>query len=165
MPFLNFENRHFADGEKTQILQTIAQLQSALEPKSANLEVAERQQYGSINEQNKLLVNKSKDYRQNQPNLSSPDVDWDEFDADFADRSFLESVINSLVEMVRGMENAKILHDWDNYQAALRDYSYTQYKNAAGAIGYNTKENEMKQFFPRNAGSGTPPQGGPTPTV
>lgn len=54
------------------------------------------------------------------------------------------------------MENAKILHDWDNYQAALVDYSYTQYKNNSGATGYSTKETELKQFFNRTGTSNSP---------
>ena len=60
------------------------------------------------------------------------------------------------------MENAKILHDWDNYQAALVDYNYTQYKNNSGATGYATKETELKQFFNR---TGTTKTDNPTNDV
>ena len=149
MPFLNQESRHFTAEESTAIQNALTALQTALTPKLANLTPEERQQYGSVNEYNKLVINKVKDYRESQPNLSSPDIDWAEYLEDHNSRSFLQGSIEQLAELLRGMENAKILHDWDNYQAALIDYKYTQYKNNTGASGYNTKETELKQFFNR----------------
>jgi patatin-like phospholipase/acyl hydrolase len=158
MPFLNQENRHFTDAEKTSIQAALTALTTALTPKLANLTAEERQQYGSVNEQNKLIINKVKDYKEAQPILSSPDIDWIEFVADYQTRSFLQSSIEQLAELLRGMENAKILHDWDNYQAALVDYSFTQYKNGTGATGFATKEQELKQFFSRTGTTKTPTQ-------
>lgn len=155
MPFLNFNNRHFTEQERTDFLAALANLQNTVSNKLANLTTDERQQYGSINEQNKLVVNKVKDYRDSQPQLSSPDVDWDEFANDYATRSILESSIEVLKELMRGLENAKILHDWDNYQAALSDYEYTKYKDSVGATGYHTKSLEIKQFFNRSSGGNT----------
>lgn len=149
MPFLNQESCHFTTEEATAIQNALTTLQTALTPKLANLTPEERQQFGSVNEQNKLIINKVKDYRDNQPNLSSPDIDWAEYIEDYNSRSFLQTSIEQLAELMRGMENAKILHDWDNYQAALIDYKYTQYKNNSGATGYVTKETELKQFFNR----------------
>ena len=151
MPFLNQESRPFTDAEKTTIKGTVNTLITALKPNLANLSAEERQRFGSVNEQNKLIINKVKDYKDSQPALSTPDVDWEEFEADYQTRSLLQANIEQLVELVRGMENAKILHDWDNYQAALVDYNYTQYKNGSGASGYATKEQELKQFFNRTS--------------
>lgn len=149
MPFLNFDSRHLSEAEKTAIQNALQVLETALAPKLANLSAQERQQYGSVNEQNKLIINKVKDYRETQPNLSSPDLDWNEYLQDHDSRAFLQNQAERLTELLRGMENAKILHDWDNYQAALVDYGYTQYKNSSGATGYSTKETELKQFFNR----------------
>ena len=162
MPFLNFDSRHFSTAEKTAIQEALAVLEIALTPKLANLNPQERQQYGSVNEQNKGIINKVKDYRETQPNLSSPDVDWNEYLQDHDSRAFLQNQAERLTELARGMENAKILHDWDNYQAALVDYSYTQYKNNSGATGYATKETELKQFFNR---TGTTKTDNPTNDV
>ena len=162
MPFLNFDSRHFSAAEKTAIQEALAVVETALAPKLANLNPQERQQYGSVNEQNKGIINKVKDYRETQPNLSSPDVDWNEYLQDHDSRAFLQNQAERLTELVRGMENAKILHDWDNYQAALVDYNYTQYKNNSGATGYATKETELKQFFNR---TGTTKTDNPTNDV
>ncbi|WP_251832286.1 hypothetical protein [Kaistella pullorum] len=57
------------------------------------------------------------------------------------------------------VKNAKILHDYDNYQTTLEDYAYTSYKAGSQAPGYETKMTELKQFFSRRSGKGTPPEG------
>lgn len=147
MPFTNFDNRHFSTAEKTSVNNALAALEAALTPKLANLSAEERQQYGSVNEQNKLIINKVKDFRESQPNLSSPDVDWTEFMNDFDSRAFLQSNIQRLQSLMDGLNNAKILHDWDNYQASLSDYDYAKYKVTTQAVGYETKIDEMSQFF------------------
>ena len=49
--------------------------------------------------------------------------------------------------MIDGLNNAKILHDLDNYQASLTDYDYAKYKASTQAVGYQTKVNELTQFF------------------
>ncbi|WP_144282067.1 hypothetical protein [Chryseobacterium echinoideorum] len=76
MPFLNFESRHFSEAEKAAISTALQDLQTALSGKVATLTVV------SINEQNKQIVNKMKDYRDSDPQLSSPEVDWEEFGKD-----------------------------------------------------------------------------------
>lgn len=88
-----------------------------------------------------------KDFRDAQPNLSSPDVDWDEFQNDFDTRAYLQIVIQRIESLVDGLNNAKILHDWDNYQAAMDDYQFSKYKTGTSATGYRVKTDEIGQFF------------------
>ena len=147
MPFTNLENRHFSAAEKADINTAITNIETAVANKLTNLSGEERQKYGSINEQNKLIVNKVKDFRDSQPTLSSPDIDWTEYANDFDSRSFLQNIIVRLQSMIDGLSNSKILHDYDNYQAALTDYDYTKYKVSTGATGYQTKLDELSQFF------------------
>jgi hypothetical protein len=147
MPFTNFDSRHFTAAEKTAVNTALTSLETALQPKTANLSAEERQQYGSVNEQNKLIINKVKDFRDSQPALSSPDVDWTEFANDHDTRAYLQATIQRLQSLIDGMNNAKILHDWDNYQAALTDYDFAKYKISTNATGYQTKVNELAQFF------------------
>lgn len=156
MPFTNFDARHFSATEKTAINTAVTSLETALIAKLANLTPEERQQYGSVNEQNKLIINKVKDYRDSQPALSSPDVDWVEFANDHDTRSYLQNLIQRLQSLLDGLSNAKILHDWDNYQASLSDYEFAKYKNGTNAVGYETKVNELKQFFNRSGETNTP---------
>lgn len=156
MPFTNFDARHFSATEKTAINTAVTSLETALIAKLANLTPEERQQYGSVNEQNKLIINKVKDYRDSQPALSSPDVDWVEFANDHDTRSYLQNLIQRLQSLLDGLSNAKVLHDWDNYQASLSDYEFAKYKNGTNAVGYETKVNELKQFFNRSGETNSP---------
>lgn len=147
MPFTNLDNRHFDASEKSNINKSIDDLEAALTSKLANLSAEERQKYGSVNEQNKLIINKVKDYNDTQPALSSLDIDWDEFNNDFDTRTFLQNTIQRLQGLLIGMENAKILHDYDNYTAALTDYDYAKYKASTQALGFQPKVDELAQFF------------------
>jgi hypothetical protein len=157
MPLTNLNSAHLTEAEVTAAQNALTELENALAIITVQLTPEDRQKYGSINEQNKLLVNKVKDFRQSNPNLSVSDVDWDEFDKDFASRNVFESLLNRLNALVIKLQGAKILHDYDNYQAALDDYAYTTYRAATGADGYENKYNELKQFFGRTTKNFNPP--------
>jgi len=161
MPLTNLNSAHLTEAEVTAAQNALTELENALAIITVQLTPEDRQKYGSINEQNKLLVNKVKDFRQSNPNLSVSDVDWDEFDKDFASRNVFESLINRLNALVIKLQGAKILHDYDNYQAALDDYAYTTYRAATGADGYENKYNELKQFFGRTTKNFNPPPPNP----
>ncbi len=151
MALTNMNGKHFTADERTAILDSLMALENALAPSLVNLTAQERQQFGSVNEQNKLIINKVKDYHNTKPELSSPDIDWTEFENDYQSREFIQDINQRLQTLYEGLQSAKILHDWDNYQAALTDYGYTQYKKGTGAVGYDAKINELKQFFSRSA--------------
>jgi hypothetical protein len=156
MPLNDLIQSHFTADEVAQVDALIQQIKDIILPKSKNLTAEENVKYGSINEKNKLLVNKVLDYRNAQPDLSSPDVDWTEYQNDHFDRQFLQSRSEALGGLVEIMNETKILHDYDNYQNALTDYSYTKYKDETMAgQGFTTKHTELKQFFP-NTGNSTP---------
>lgn len=161
MPLTNLNSAHLTEAQVTAAQNALTELENALAIITVQLTPEDRQKYGSINEQNKLLVNKVKDFRQSNPNLSVSDVDWDEFDKDFASRNLFESLINRLNALVIKLQGAKILHDYDNYQAALDDYAYTTYRAATGADGYENKYNELKQFFGRTTKNFNPPTPNP----
>lgn len=149
MPITDLIQMHFTASEMDQADALINQLRDLLQPKTKNLTADEIAQYASINEKNKLFVNKVLDYHEAQPQLSSPDVDWAEYTADHLDRRFLQSRIEALQGIIEMMDETRILHDYDNYQNALTDYRYTKYKDETdGGQGYTEKHRELKQFFP-----------------
>ena len=157
MPFNDLIQNHFDTVDITAVNDGLTAVEAAITAKCRNLSPEERQTYGSINEQNKLLVNKVRDYNNSQPNMSSPDVDWKEFDSDYKDREFIEATLLRIQTLVEMLNDTKILHDHDNYQNSLLDYKYAKYKaDTDGAGGFNTKIDEIKQFFP-NTGSTTAP--------
>lgn len=151
MPFTDLIQKHLTTAEKTQVDTLLSQIEAIILPKSQNLSAEERSKYGSINEQNKLFVNKIRDYLQTEPSLASPDVNWVEYEADYQDRSFLDTRINRMVSIIQTMTDAKILHDYDNYRNALMDYRFTKYKDETGIPGFEIKHNECKQFFPNSS--------------
>ncbi len=158
----NIIETQLAAADRTAISDAINNLETALKGKTGTLTEDERKRYGSVNEQNKLVVNKARDYRQNQPGLSAPDVDWNEFEADYQARVFIENSINRLKAVVHDLESTKIMHDYDNLQDALKDYSYSQYKKGAGEDGYDAKVDEFKQFFAKSK-KNNPPAGDSNP--
>lgn len=157
MPFYDVVQQHFNSDDLKAIDQSIDALEKALENKTQNLTPDERKRYGSINEVNKLFVNKVYDFSQTEPVNCSPDVDWNEFAADYEDRALLETRLTRLRSLVDRMENAKILHDYDNFQNALVDYSFTQYKKDTKAEGFAKKYEALRQFFPRQGSSAEAP--------
>ena len=157
MPITNLNNTHLTTPQVTTATTALAALETALAVVNINLSAEDRQRYGSINEQNKLLVNKTMDYHNSQPALQTPHVNWEEFANDYASRNNMENMIARLESLTTRLKNAKILHDYDNYQAALADYAYTNFMAGTGTTGYETKMNDMKQFFSRTTAPTTPP--------
>lgn len=148
MPINNLTDQHFSPADMHTIRTLLDSLHNAISPKTRNLSPAERQEYGSINEQNKLVVHKVRDYRQQQPALSSPQIDWNEFEADFADRNFLEELLSRIRNLLDMTSDCKILHDHDVYKTALNDYQYTRYMAGTEAPGYDVKMDDIRRLFP-----------------
>lgn len=150
----NIISTKLSAADRTAISDLITDLETKIEGKTGILDAAERLRYGSVNEQNKLVVNKAWEYRQNQPGMSAPGIDWTEFESDYETRAFLENCINRLTAVVHDLESTKIMHDYDNFQDALNDYGYSQYQDGAGEPGYAAKVAEFKQFFKKTKAGG-----------
>ena len=160
MPINNLNNFHLTAAKKNAIQTAISSLENELSDLSVTLTPQERQLYGSVNEQHKLFINKDWDYRHNSPELSSPDGDWEEFEKDKDSRSFYEGITYRIDAIALLLKNTKILHDYDNYQAALDDYAYCNYKAGAHKPGFETKRDELKQFFLPRAKKNRPTENG-----
>jgi len=163
MSLSNLSDLHFTAADISAIRSALSNIESVLSPKSRNLSPEQRRKLGRIREQNKLFINKVRDFREQQPALSSPDVDWNEFEADYQDRNFLEEVLNMLNTLGELAGDAKILHDHDVYQAALTDYNYTKYKKTTDKGAYDAKFQAIRHFFPGAGSRSTeaPPDNGP----
>ncbi len=149
MPITNLGRLHLTAAQITAVDNALGAIETVLLTVTQNLDTDERVRYGSINETHKLLVNKVRDYRNVQPSLSTGDVDWTEFEADYQDRVFADTRLERFNTLARMLSDFKIIHDFDNYQDALTDYDYTKYKSATKAPGFTEKADELKQFFPK----------------
>ena len=155
MAINNLGVNHLTPQQKTDIDNALSVIENSLTGSTQNLSAEERQKYGSVNETNKLFVNKCREYQQTQANLATPDVDWVEFEADFQDRTFADTRLDRLATLTRMLSDFKIVHDYDNYQDALIDYDYSKYKAGTKTPGFTEKVEELKQFFPNTAGGST----------
>ncbi|REG96097.1 hypothetical protein [Flavobacterium aquicola] len=150
MPIDNLGKVHFSDKQIHDINQALAVLTTALEDMSVNLTPAEHRKYGRVKEKNKLLIDKVKNYHDNVPQLSSTEVDWEEFNRDYNNRFQASQMLFKIKSIENQLINIKIVGDYDNYTDALRDYQYAKYKNRfASEHGYERKIDDMAVFFPR----------------
>lgn len=140
----------FTDAELATIRTSYEAIKVVLTPKFINLEPEDRTRYGSINEKNKLVVNKVKDFRDNMPGLSNPDINWVNFSKNATTRKNYMLVLDMLGEINELCNDPRILVDYVLYGEALRDYKFTKYKaedDGSGAAGFEQKHDELKQFF------------------
>lgn len=150
MPIDNLGKTHFSNTEIHTIHQHLDDLFVSISAMAVNLSTEERRKYAKVGEQNKLLINKIRDYHESQPRLQSPEVDWEEFQKDYNDRTQASAMLLKIKTLEGMLQNIKILRDFDNYSDALRDYQYAKYKNRfANETGYSGKIDELKVFFPK----------------
>ncbi|GIM52918.1 hypothetical protein ACI76O_06715 [Capnocytophaga cynodegmi] len=158
MSLHNLNNFHLSEEQMQNINNALTALEKTMELLNVNLTPEDRNKYGRVNEQNKLLINKTYDYAVNRPELRSPDVDWEEFFRDYKSRNFLEGIISRLNSLSTRAVNSKIYHDYDNYQDVLEDYAYTSYRVKSKTVGYEEKHREQKQFFSKTKRNVTKPE-------
>lgn len=153
MPLSNLNNDHISIEDQGKVLKAWADIMEVLTRKTRNLKPEERKLFGSVSEQNKLIVLKVLEYNTQQPHLSCPDLDYSEMRQDWNDRFFLAGLINRFVEAMNICDNIRITHDFDAFQNAKLDYDYTKYKmNTAPGAGFESKYNELLQFFKSGGG-------------
>lgn len=137
--------------EEMESLNThLSGLESVARMHAPNLTANDRQVYGSIQDANKLMVNKSLFYMEQNPDIVPKFVDINEFKRDYEARDTIEQAIRRLDAIKRKLEDTKILLDYDNYQDVMAFYR---------AVRYLAKEQEeyaihvyeeLKTYFPGN---------------
>lgn len=113
-----------------------------------NLSAEDRQHFGSINEINKLFVNKSKTLMEQNPSMIPPFIDQSEFQKDLIAREEIEKLILKLDTIKRNLSDTKILLDNDNYHDALAFYRSVRYLANEQQSGAIAVYEELKQYFP-----------------
>ena len=157
MPLKDLMQNKFTPADVTTIGTAVTAIENTLAGKTVNLKPEERKRYGSINEQNKLFVYKISDYHSTHAQHNSPQVDWAEFEKDFAIRKTLEGFISQLTTIVEQLNDTKILHDYDNYQQSLSQYNYIGYLSDENVAGIGAIKDDIAQFFTHTSAA-TPPK-------
>ena len=112
-----------------------------------NLTPEQRSQYGSINEENKLLVNKVKDTESAFPEFHPAFLDLAEFETDFASRQQIETRAEQLASLSEKLSDTKILLDFDNYNYAVSYYRYIKMLSTQEVPGSTSVYENLRQVY------------------
>jgi methyl coenzyme M reductase subunit C-like uncharacterized protein (methanogenesis marker protein 7) len=138
----------FSEEEMDNANDALQDLLEVVGPKAPDLSNEERQEYGSVAEQNKLKINKARTYMQQYPGLVPSFVAMDEFERDYQAREQIGTLLIKMEDLLRKLGDTKILLDYDNYQDVLAFYRSVRYhaneNNSQAILVYN----DLKQFFP-----------------
>ncbi|MFP8894572.1 hypothetical protein [Chryseobacterium sp. EZn1] len=152
----NLISLSFTTEELTKLDQALQTIDTVLSGKTINLTPEERQQYGSIAEQNKLFVNKAKIYMEQYPQYVPNFLDKVEFDKDYLGREQVEQRLQIMSSLTEQLSDTKVLLDHDNYHNAITFYRNMKFLSGENVPGTNTIYEDMKQFFITTTPS-TPP--------
>lgn len=147
----------FTDADFTAMNAALTTIETIVKGKTMNLSPDERQRYGSINEQHKLVVGKVDDYHQSHPQHDNPFLDWTEFASDNKARRRYEMFINRLDSLKVQFSDTKILHDFDSYGFALAQYAHINYLDGQNVPGVRAIKEDIAQFFNRSGSASKNP--------
>ncbi len=112
--------------EENALQEAINTINQVLKEKVISLTPAERQKYGNVSDRNKLLIDKCKDYMDQNPETIPHVIDKEEFERDYKVRKQLEQSIRSFTRIIEKMKDTKTLVDHDNYHASVAYYRYVK---------------------------------------
>lgn len=140
----------FSEEELNLANESLTRLEEFGKKHSPNLTAEDRVSYGTIKENNKLFVNKSKTLMEQNSNLVPPFIDMEEFNRDFEARKIIEDTLLRIDRIVRNLSDIKILLDNDNYHDSLAFYRAIKYwamEQQEGAIAIHE---QLKIYFPNS---------------
>ena len=151
MPLKDVIKNQLSDADKIAIEKAVSTIEATILGKTVVLTPDERKDYGSINEQNKLVIGKIADYHQTQAQFDSPFIDWNEFESDNISRHWWELILGRIEVIARQGNDTKILHDYDSYQTSLKQYDYVSTLVNQDVPGADVIKSEVGQFFSRTS--------------
>ncbi|GET30047.1 hypothetical protein [Prolixibacter sp. SD074] len=153
----------FTDEQLDAMKQGLQQVFSVINPIAPVLSSDDRRNYGSVADQNKLLINRSKSYMEQFPKLKPAFVNKAEFHRDFAALKEIGDLLILLSDMQRKLTYMKILLDHGNYQDALAFYRSVRYNPQEKEASAIPIYNDLKKYFPsggaKTDGEGPNPSG------
>ena len=143
----NYISVSFTEAELSTLDAALAQIQTVLDGKTINLSPEQKKQYGSINEENKVLVNKVKDTEANFPEHHPYFLDKAEFDRDFAARQIMESRAEILQSLTEQFIDTKTLLDFDNMNYSVAYYRYMKALSQQEVPGTTSIYENLRQVY------------------
>jgi hypothetical protein len=151
MSLKNLISIEFSANEEVELQKALETIQRVLKGKTINLTPAERQQYGSIGEYNKLLVEKVRMYLNQNTDLQPRGFDLVEFDKDYKARQICINLLSLLTNITEQVEDTKVLLDHDNYSDSLKVYRHVRYLADEGEPGLESIYEDLKQLFSKTS--------------
>ncbi|PKV52822.1 hypothetical protein ATE84_4950 [Aquimarina sp. MAR_2010_214] len=142
----------FTEDELNKLTQGIATIKEVLLGKTVNLTPEQRAQYGRIANQNKLIVDKAKNYMEQHPGWIPNFLDKEEFDRDYSTRQQIETHVQLLENLSQQLVDTKTLLDYDNYSNALSFYRMMRFLAGENEPGAKSVYQDMKVLFKRSGG-------------
>ncbi len=151
MALENLISISFTEKELSSLDQHMSGINEILNGKTINLTPDQRQQYGRIANQNKLIVDKAKNYMEQHPGWIPRFLDKEEFDNDYMARQQVEGRAQMLENLTQQLIDTKTLLDHDNYTNALSFYRLMRYLAQENEPGAKTVYEDMKVLFNRTS--------------
>ncbi|WP_025743585.1 hypothetical protein [Aquimarina pacifica] len=146
----------FTKEELDKLTQGMQLIKEVLSGKTVNLTPDQRGQYGRIANQNKLIVDKAKNYMEQHPDWIPRFLDKEEFDRDYTTRQQIETHVQLLENLAQQLVDTKTLLDYDNYTNSLSFYRMMRYLAGENEPGAKTVYNDMKVLFKKSGASPEP---------
>ena len=140
----------FTEEELTEYSTHLDALLTAANKNAPGLTPEQRSTFGSINETNKLLVNKARVIMQENSKYVPNFVNLEEFERDFAAREKIENMLRKIEQIRQKLNDTKILLDNDNYQDSMAFYRSVRYFANEHDQEAMPLYEELKQFFPNH---------------
>ena len=152
----NLISVNFTKDELAELDQHLVGIKKVLMGKTVNLTPDQRQQYGRIANQNKLIVDKAKNYMEQHPDWIPRFLDKAEFDKDYTARKQVEERVQLLENLSQQLIDTKTLLDHDNYTNSLSFYRMVRYLAGENEPGAKSVYEDMKVLFTRTNNADTP---------
>ncbi len=143
----NLVSVSFTAEELSTLDNALSQIKQVLNGKTVNLTPDEKQLYGKVSEENKLIINKVADVEANYPEHHPPFLDKAEFDRDFKTRTEIESRIAKMQSMLEELTDTKTLLDNDNYTYSIAYYRYIKMLSGQDVPGTTSIYEDLKKVY------------------
>jgi len=147
MALENLISVSFTEGELNTLDKHLEGIRTVLTGKTINLTPEQRQQYGRIANQNKLIVDKAKNHMEQNPGWIPKFLDKDEFDKDYTARKQVEERVQLLENLSQQLLDTKTLLDHDNYTNSLTFYRMVRFLAGENEPGAKSVYEDMKVLF------------------
>ncbi len=146
----NFISVTLTDEEVMELNNAFASINKVLKGKVINLTPDERRQYGSIADRNRGLVEKCKEYMEQNPETLPRVVNKQEFDRDYKARKQMELSLMQLRRVIEKLQDTKTLLDHDTYQASVAYYRYIKYLSTQNEPGTTSIYKDLRRHYKRS---------------